>query len=192
VFETAPLREDLEVTGEISVTLWASSSARDTDFTAKLVDVYPSSADWPDGFALNLEDGIVRARFRDAFPESFKHGTAAEELLTPGQPYKLTIRLYPTSNIFKKGHRIRLDVSSSNYPRFDVNPNTGEPLGANTHVEVAVNTLHLDRFHASYVILPVIPRAGGAWAGLTKRNRGHIDAGCDPANGSYGCSSSSF
>jgi putative CocE/NonD family hydrolase len=158
VFQSEPLGRDVEVTGPIDVTLWASSDARDTDFTAKLVDVYPQSADWPEGFALNLEDGIVRARFRDAFPERYHDGGATEKLMTPGTPYRFTIRMYPTSNVFKRGHRIRLDVSSSNYPRFDVNPNTGEPLGGHTRMQKATNTILFDREHQSYVTLPVVPR----------------------------------
>ena len=108
------------MTGELVVKLWVSSSAVDTDFTAKLVDVYPASADFPGGFDLNIGDGILRARFRESL--------AQEKLMTPGTVYPLTIKLYPTSNIFKRGHRIRVDISSSNFPRFDVNPNTGEPL----------------------------------------------------------------
>ena len=113
----------MEVTGEIEVKLWVSSSAVDTDFTAKLIDVYPASADFPGGFDLNIGDGIVRARFRESL--------AKEVLMKPGTIYPLTIKLYPTSNVFKRGHRIRIDVSSSNFPRFDVNPNTGEPLNDN-------------------------------------------------------------
>jgi len=108
VFQTEPLAEDIEVTGEIEVKLWGSSSALDTDFTAKLIDVYPASEDFPGGFDLLLEDGIVRGRFR----ESLKY----EKLLEPGEAYEFTIKLYPTSNVFKKGHRIRLDISSSNFP----------------------------------------------------------------------------
>lgn len=150
VFQSEPLDKDLEVTGEISVTLWASSSALDTDFTAKLIDVYPQSADFPGGFDLNINDGILRARFR----ESLK----AEKLLEPGKIYPMTIKLYPTSNVFKKGHRIRVDISSSNFPRFDVNPNTGEPLGDNRRVETAVNTIYHDREHPSHILLPVIPQ----------------------------------
>ena len=156
VFESAPLDRDIEVTGPIEVVLWASSDALDTDFTAKLVDEYPRSAEWPEGIALNLEDGIVRARFRDAFPNAYRDGTAKESLLTPGKAYRYTIRMYPTSNVFKRGHRIRVDVSSSNYPRFDVNPNTGEPLGKHTHMQSARNTIHLDRRHPSYIILPIV------------------------------------
>jgi putative CocE/NonD family hydrolase len=149
VFQTEPLDADLEITGEIKVQLWASSSALDTDFTAKLIDVYPPSADFPGGFELNLEDGIIRARFR----ESLQY----EKLMEPGKAYPFMIKLYPTSNIFKKGHRLRVDISSSNFPRFDVNPNTGEPLNDNRRVETANNTLFHDREHPSHILLPVIP-----------------------------------
>jgi uncharacterized protein len=147
VFQTPPLVVDTEVTGEILVKLWVSSSAVDTDFTAKLIDVYPASADWPGGFDLNITDGIARARFRDSL--------TTEKLMTPGEVYPITIKLYPTSNVFKKGHRIRLDISSSNFPRFDVNPNTGEPLAQHRRVVTAVNTLHHDAEHPSALILPV-------------------------------------
>ena len=147
VFQTPPLEVDTEVTGEVLVKLWVSSSAVDTDFTAKLIDVYPASKDWPGGFDLNITDGIARARFRDSL--------TTEKLMTPGEVYSVTIKLYPTSNVFKKGHRIRLDISSSNFPRFDVNPNTGEPLAQHRRVVTAVNTLHHDAEHPSALILPV-------------------------------------
>ncbi len=149
VFQTEPLAEDLEVTGEIEVKLWASSSAIDTDFTAKLIDVYPSSPDFPGGFDLNLEDGIVRARFRDSLTK--------EVLMQPGEIYPFTIKLYPTSNVFKKGHRIRLDISSSNFPRFDVNPNSGEPLGDHRRIVVATNRVLHNQLHPSHILLPIIP-----------------------------------
>ena len=149
VFQSEPLEQDMEVTGEITVTLWASSSALDTDFTAKLLDIYPPSPDFPGGFDLNLEDGIVRARFRDTLKE--------EHLMKPGDIYKFTIKLYPTSNIFKKGHRIRVDISSSNFPRFDVNPNSGEPLNEHRQILSAVNTVYHDKTHPSHILLPVIP-----------------------------------
>jgi len=150
VFSTTPLTEDIEVTGPIDVKLWASSSALDTDFTAKLIDVHPPSRDYPDGIAMNLEDGIIRARFR--------HSLERAELMKPGQIYEFTIQLYPTSNLFKAGHSIRLDISSSNFPRFDVNPNTGEHLNAHIRTMVAANTIHHDLSHPSHVILPIIPR----------------------------------
>lgn len=148
VFQTEPLAADVEVTGEIEVKLWASSSAKDTDFTAKLIDVYPASSDWPGGFDLNIGDGIVRARFRDS--------DKTEKLMTPGTVYPFTIRLYPTANVFKKGHRIRVDISSSNFPRFDLNPNTGEPLNDHRRVVTAVNTIVHDRAHPSHIVLPII------------------------------------
>ncbi len=150
VFQTEPLAEDVEVTGEIEVRLWVSSSAVDTDFTAKLIDVYPPSADLPGGFDLNITDGIVRARHRDSL--------TTETLMEPGTVYPVTILLYPTSNVFKKGHRIRLDLSSSNFPRFDVNPNTGEPLARHRRMQTAVNTIHHDRTHPSHILLPIVPR----------------------------------
>jgi putative CocE/NonD family hydrolase len=149
VFQSEPLTDDLEVTGEIEVKLFASSSAVDTDFTAKLIDVYPPSADWPGGFDLNIGDGIVRARFRD--------GLDQEKLMTPGEVYEFTIKLYPTSNVFKRGHRIRVDISSSNFPRFDVNPNTGEPLNRQRLSKVADQTIYHDAQRPSRIVLPVIP-----------------------------------
>jgi putative CocE/NonD family hydrolase len=148
VFQTEPLAEDVEVTGEIEVKLWASSSAMDTDFTAKLVDVYPPSADWPGGFDLNIGDGIVRARFRESLTE--------EKLMEPGKVYPFTIKLYPTSNVFKRGHRIRVNIASSNFPRFDVNPNTGEPLAQHRRMISATNTLRHDATHPSHIVLPVV------------------------------------
>jgi putative CocE/NonD family hydrolase len=149
VFQTPPLTSDIEVTGRLIVNLWASSNALDTDFTAKLVDVYPPNSDFPSGVDLNIADSIVRARYRN--------GLGKAELLKPGQPYEFTIEMYPTSLVFKKGHRIRLDISSSNFPRFDVNPNTGEPLNDNRRSQVADNTIYLDAKHPSQIVLPVIP-----------------------------------
>jgi putative CocE/NonD family hydrolase len=150
VFQTAPLEEDTEVTGEIEVKLWISSTAVDTDFTAKLVDVYPPSADFPGGFDLNIGDGIARARFRETLRK--------EKLMQPGTVYPLTVKLYPTSNVFQKGHRIRVDISSSNFPRFDVNPNTGEPLAQHRRMETCVNTIYHTSEHPSQIVLPVVPR----------------------------------
>lgn len=149
VFETKPLDADMEVTGRLVVKLWASSDAQDTDFTAKLVDVYPPNAEYPSGVDLNIADSIVRARYRK--------GPGKAELMKPGEPYEFTIEMYPTSLVFKKGHRIRVDISSSNFPRFDINPNTGEPLNDNRRTQVAHNTIYLDAKHPSQIILPVIP-----------------------------------
>ncbi len=148
VFRTEPLESDVEVTGEIEVKFWASSSAVDTDFTAKLIDVYPPSGDFPHGFDLNIGDGIVRARFRNSLKK--------EEFMEPGRIYPFTLKIYPTSNVFKKGHRIRVDISSSNFPRFDVNPNSGEPLADNRRVVIATNTLVHDKAHPSHIVLPII------------------------------------
>jgi putative CocE/NonD family hydrolase len=150
VFMSPPLAQDVEVTGPIDVKLWASSSALDTDFTAKLIDVHPPSPDFPAGIDMNLEDGIIRARFRNSLEK--------QELMKPGAIYEFTIQLYPTSNLFKAGHRIRLDISSSNFPRFDVNPNTGEPLNAHRRMITATNTIYHDAAHPSHLILPIIPR----------------------------------
>ena len=149
VFQTEPLQEAVEVTGEIRVKFWASSSALDTDFTAKLVDVYPANLDYPGGFDLNIGDGIVRARYRDSRTE--------EKLMKPGEVYEFEVRLYPTSNVFKKGHRIRVDIAGSNFPRFDVNPNTGEPLNDNRREIKAINTIYHDKSRPSHILLPVIP-----------------------------------
>ncbi len=148
VFQSLPLEADVEVTGPITVKLWVSSSTPDTDFTAKLIDVYPPGEDYPQGYALNLTDSILRARYR----ESRECG----EAMKPGEVYRLNISLYPTSNLFKKGHRLRLDIAGSNFPRFDVNPNTGEPIGMNRTTAVARNTVHHDRHCPSQVILPVL------------------------------------
>jgi putative CocE/NonD family hydrolase len=137
---------DMEVTGPVTLELWAKSSAADTDFTAKLVDMAP------EGFAQNLTEGILRARFRDS--------QEAPMLVTPGQAYKLKIDLWATSNVFKKGHVLRLEVSSSNFPRFDRNPNTGEMkyLGGDIGAAAisARNAILHDGEHASVLILPVV------------------------------------
>lgn len=150
VFETAPLDEAVEVTGQVRVHLWVSSSALDTDFTARLIDVYPPSPDVPEGYHMNILDSILRARFRDGFAE--------EKLMVPGTVYPITIVLPPTANLFARGHRIRLDIASSNFPQFDVNPNTGEPLGRHTHVLRAHNTVHFGPDTPSHILLPVLPR----------------------------------
>ena len=127
----------------------ASSTAPDTDFTAKLVDVYPPSKDFPAGFDLGVEDGIIRARYRN----SLEH----PEPMKPGGVYQISIDMYPTAMILKKGHRIRVDISSSNFPRFDVNPNTGEPLNDNRRSATAVNTIYDDDRHPSQIVLPIVP-----------------------------------
>jgi putative CocE/NonD family hydrolase len=149
VFQTPALERAMEVTGRLIVKLWASSDAPDTDFTAKLIDVYPPSPDFPAGVDLNIGDSIVRARYR----ESLK----AAKTLEADRPVEFTIEMYPTSLVFRPGHRIRLDISSSNFPRFDVNPNTGEPLNQNRRWRVADNAVYHDAQHPSRIILPIVP-----------------------------------
>jgi putative CocE/NonD family hydrolase len=149
VFETEVLQRDLVLAGPVEVTLQASSSATDTDFTAKLIDVYPPSADFPSGFDMNLTDGILRASYRGK--------SHTRQLLVPEKIYQLVIRPFDTANVVKKGHRLRLDISSSNFPRFDVNPNTGEPLGMNRLMKPAKNTVYHEPAHPSAVKLHVMP-----------------------------------
>ena len=122
VFETPPLDHELEVSGPITVRLWIASDAPDTDFTAKLIDVYPPSEDFPHGFAMNLTEGLLRVRYRDSWEQPAP--------MVLGEVYPITIELFPIANLFGRGHRLRLDISSSNFPHFDVNPNSGEPEGA--------------------------------------------------------------
>ena len=138
------LEQDLEVTGPVVLKLFAASSAPDTDFTAKLVDVRP------DGYAQNIVEGVVRARFRDSleFPT----------LIRPGEIYEYTIDMWSTSHVFKAGHRLRLEVSSSNFPRYDRNQNTGHEIGADSETCPAIQTVLHDSRHPSRLILPVIPR----------------------------------
>jgi uncharacterized protein len=144
VYQTEPLAEPVEVTGRAVVHLRVSSSAVDTDFTAKLIDVHPPNEDYPEGYDMLINDSIIRCRFRNGFEQ--------EELMEPGTEYDVQILLPPTSNLFAAGHRIRIDVSSSNFPRLERNPNTGEPIGRHTHEVVAENAVHGGR-----VVLPVIP-----------------------------------
>jgi putative CocE/NonD family hydrolase len=152
VFQTAPLTADVEITGAIEAELWISSNCPDTDFTIKLIDVYPPNEDYPQGYAMNLTDGILRCRYRDSWERP--------AMLEPGRPYKIRISAFPTSNLFAAGHRIRLDVSSSNFPHFDINPNTGEPEGRWRRMRVATNTVFTNALHPSSVTLPVVPRRG--------------------------------
>jgi hypothetical protein len=157
VFQTEPLAADTEVIGPIEAELYASSTAVDTDFTAKLVDVYPPSEDYPLGYEVNITDGIIRARYRNS--------PGKQEFMKPGTVYQFRIDPFPTANVFKKGHRIRLDVSSSNFPRFDVNPNTGEPLGMNRRTMKADNSIYLDAQHPSRLILPIVQESAGVSLG---------------------------
>lgn len=149
VFQTEPLQADVTVIGPIVVKLHIASTATDTDFTAKLVDVYPPSDDFPGGYEMNITDGILRTRYRNR-PDR-------QELMRPGEIYAIDVTPFPTANVFKKGHRIRIDISSSNFPRFDVNPNTGEPLGLNRRAIRADNTVYHDAVRPSHVLLPIFP-----------------------------------
>lgn len=143
VFSTPPLDREIEVTGFIRLELFAASTAVDTDFTAILADV------GPDGYARFLTDGIVRARYRNS--------TEKAELIRPGEIYKYNMDLWATSNVFKTGHRIRLYISSSNFPRFNRNLNTGEPTARGTRIVKARQTIYHDADHPSALVLPVIP-----------------------------------
>ena len=144
VYSTGELERDVEVTGPVKVVLYASSSARDTDFTAKLVDVHP------DGYARNVAQGIIRARYRDSWEEP--------SLLDPGRVYEYTIDLWSTSNCFQRGHQIRVEVSSSDFPQFDRNPNTGHAFGQDAEMQKADQVVYHDAEHASHILLPIIPQ----------------------------------
>jgi putative CocE/NonD family hydrolase len=141
VYTTPPLKNDVEVIGTVRVVLYAATSARDTDFTAKLVDVFP------DGRAQNLTDGILRLRYRKSLEKA--------QLIRPGEIAKLTIDAGVTGNVFQKGHRIRMEISSSNFPRFDRNPNTGGSIADETQLRQASQTIYHDAEHPSHVLLPV-------------------------------------
>ena len=151
VFQTEPLTDDVEVTGPVEADLWISSDCVDTDFTIKLVDVYPANQDYPQGFAMNVTDGIARVRYRDSWEQP--------ALMTPGEVYRVQVSAFPTGNLFVRGHRIRLDISSSNFPHFDLNYNTGEPEGKATSVRVAHNTVFVDAARPSHVVLPIVRTA---------------------------------
>jgi putative CocE/NonD family hydrolase len=143
IYTTPAFAQNTEVTGPVSLDLFASTSTKDTDFTAKLVDV------WPNGYAQNLTEGILRLRYRNS--------TERPELAKPGEVYHLTIDLWATSNVFLAGHRLRLEISSSNFPRFDRNLNTGETQATATKMQPATNTIYHDKEHPSALVLPLIP-----------------------------------
>jgi putative CocE/NonD family hydrolase len=142
-YTSEPLARDVEVTGPLAVKLWAASDAPDTDFVARLIDVYP------DGFAQPLADGIIRARYRNGLTPT---------PIEPGAAYEFTIDLWSTSNVFKAGHQIRVEIASASFPRWDRNPNTGAPFGQNADMRPARQTILHDAAHPSHIILPVIPR----------------------------------
>jgi uncharacterized protein len=152
-FRSAPLTQDVEIAGSIRARLFVSSDCVDTDITIKLIDEYPPSADYPQGFAMNLSDGILRLRYRDSWEQP--------RLLVPGEVVEIEVEAFATANRFRQGHRIRLDVSSSNYPHFDLNPNTGAAPGRWCEARVAHNRVHMDRAHPSQLLLPVLPLREG-------------------------------
>lgn len=144
LFTSRELKRPVEITGPVKVRLWASSTATDTDFTAKLCDVYP------DGRSMIVLDGIIRARHRNSMEKS--------ELMEPGRIYQFEIDLWSTSLVFSPDHRIRVAISSSNSPRFEPNPNTGKPSGMDDETKVATNTIYLNAKHPSHILLPVVAR----------------------------------
>ncbi|HYL83325.1 MAG TPA: CocE/NonD family hydrolase [Candidatus Angelobacter sp.] len=143
VYTTPAFAKDTEVTGPVSLDLYVNSSAVDTDFTGMLVDV------WPNGFAQNLTSGILRLRYRNSQEKP--------ELANPGETYHITVDLWATSNVFLAGHKLRLEVSSSNFPRFDRNMNTGEEQARATRMVKATNMLYHDKAHPSALIVPLVP-----------------------------------
>ncbi len=150
-FETEPLAQDLAVVGPISIELWVTSDQPDTDFAAKLIDVHPPSVDWPTGFAMNITDGIFRCRYRNSWKKP--------ESIAKGEVFKIVIEPFATANLFKVGHRIRLDISSSNFPKYDVNPNSFEPEGEGRAPRVAMNSVFVNGARASRLVLPIVKLA---------------------------------
>lgn len=148
VFETEPLAEDLILAGDVKIKLFIRSDAPDTDFTAKLIDVYPPNEDYPQGFAMNITDGIFRCRYRKSWEKA--------EILKPDEIAEITIEPFQSCNVFKKGHKLRLDIASSNFPHFDVNPQTGEPEGMATSTRIAKNEVFCGGEHASYLELMIV------------------------------------
>jgi uncharacterized protein len=149
VFQSKPLGEDLVIAGPVVAKIFVRSDALDTDLHVKLIDVYPASEDYPQGFAMNLTHGVLRLKFRDSWEEP--------TLLEPGEVYEVEVRCFPTANRFAKGHRIRLDVQSSNFPLFDVNPQTGEDPISTQNWQIARNTLVLGGDRASHLEVQVLP-----------------------------------
>jgi len=143
VYTLPAFAKNTEVTGPISLDLYVSSSAVDTDFTGMLVDV------WPNGYAQNLTSGILRLRYRNS--------NEKPELANPGQTYHVTLDLWATSNVFLAGHKLRLEVSSSNFPRFDRNLNTGDNQAHSTTIAKATNVIYHDKMHPSALIVPIVP-----------------------------------
>lgn len=149
VYQTEILEEYITLVGEVTIKLFIDSDAPDADFTAKLIDVYPPNEDYPQGYAMNITDGILRARYRDSWTES--------KLLKQGEIVEVTIRPFESCNIFKKGHCLRLDIAGSNFPHFDCNPNSGEPEGFASIKHIATNQIHIGEQYPSVLEMQVIP-----------------------------------
>jgi putative CocE/NonD family hydrolase len=149
-FATPPLPADLEVVGPVALHLWLACDMPDADIHAKLVDVHPPNQDYPDGFAMNLTEGVLRLRYRESWERP--------SLMTPGEVYAVTVELFPTANLFRRGHRLRLDLAGSNFPHFDINPNSGEAEGSAHHPRIARSRIFVDRSRPSHLILPIIPK----------------------------------
>ena len=147
-FETLSFETKVNVVGVIKIELYVSSEAFDTDFTVKVIDVYPPFDQYPRGYHLNLTDTIFRMRYRD--------GYHTEIMMKENKIYKININLWPISNVFKINHKIRIDISSSNFPRFDVNPNTGELIGKHTKMIKTRNTLWMTRDYPSNIQIPTL------------------------------------
>jgi putative CocE/NonD family hydrolase len=142
VYSTPPLADEVEVSGRITVSLFASTSRRDTDFWAQLTDVYPN------GFSMHLTEGIIRGRYRKSLENA--------QLLRPGEVNEFPIDLWIISNAFQRGHRIRLDISSSSFPKYDRNPNTGNAFGQDSELLIAEQRIFHDLKHPSSVTLPIV------------------------------------
>ena len=147
-FETKPLSEKIEIIGVIKIELYVASEALDTDFTFKLIDVYPPFKNYTEGYHLNLTDTIFRMRYR--------YGYDKEEMMKKNEIYKINLDLWPVANVFKKGHKLRIDISSSNFPRFDINPNTGEPVGRHTKMLSTKNSIFMSKIYPSNINVPIL------------------------------------
>ena len=147
-FATPPLAENLEVAGPLELHLWVASDGPDADIHAKLIDLYPPNVDYPQGFAMNLSEGLLRLRYRNSWE--------APVPMEPGKVYAVTIAMFPAANLFRRGHRLRLDIAGSNFPHFDVNPNSGEPEGSSERPRRATTQIFVDRGRASFLTVPVI------------------------------------
>jgi len=148
VLSTPPLGRDLEIAGPVAAEFWVACDTPDADIAVKLLDVYPPTADYPDGFAMNLCEGLLRLRYRDSWEEP--------RPMVPGEVCAVTVACFPVANLFRRGHRLRLDIAGSNFPHFDVNPNSGAPEGSFADPRRAAVRIFADRSRPSHLVLPVI------------------------------------